>query len=149
MENKVKIVNFGKYKGEPITSVPRNYADWQRANGNKKFYCDWMDNNRFNNRTQFDSCYSKDGHFLERKLNDGNFVFKYSYDMKQFYYLVDSNGKFLRDLESFGSSSVKQGAIDTTEQNWITLTPSGNKLRGKMIVSPYYEHFVYDTYQIN
>lgn len=149
MKNKVKIVNFGKYKGEPITSIPYSYAQWQRANGNKKFYCDWMDNNKFNNRTEFIGGFSKDGHFLERKLNDGKFVFKYSYDKKQFYYLVDSNGQFMRDLQSFGHSSVKQGAIDTTEQNWITLTPSGHKLMGKMIVSPYYEHFAYETYQIN
>lgn len=149
MKTQKKIVKFGKYKGQPITEVPYDYAQWQKANGNKKFYCDWMDNNKFNNRVQFDTCSSKDGHFMECKLTDGSFVFKYSYNNKQFYYLVDCNGTFMRDLQVFGHSSVKQGAIDTTEENWITLTPSGNRLIGKMLVSPYYQHFPYQTYKIN
>ena len=153
--NQITLVTFGKYKGQPITSVPKQYAEWHRFNGNKKFYSSWLDNNRFNRHTSFKSHTSPDGRFLERKLSDGTFVFRYAingsglgkYGFK--YYLVDADGNYMRDLVSFGDLSVKQGAIDPLKNEWVTLTPNGKKMIGQMIVAPYCEHFQYETYQVS
>lgn len=153
--NQIPVVSFGKYKGELITSISLEYALWQKVNGNAKFYSSWLDNNRFNKHLSFFTHKSPDGRFLERKLSDGTFVFKYAINgngLSKYgtrYYLVDADGNYMRDLTSFGAVSVKQGAIDETQKDWITLSPSGNKMIGKMIVAPYCQHFTYETYQVN
>lgn len=146
------IVKIGKYKGRSFSSVPVEYADWMRRQGNWKFYGEWIRSMRFVKHENFKRCESKDGRWMERKLKDGNFVFYVNRDGKatsgRIYYLVDPNGNYLYDLVTFGIPSVKQGAIDPNFSDWMTLMPDGRKVVGKMLVSPYYEHFAYETHQI-
>lgn len=146
------VVKIGKYKGQSFSSVPVEYANWMRRQGNWRFYGEWLLSIRFTKHENFKICESRDGRWMERKLDDGNFVFYVNRDGKsssgRIYYLVNANGDYLYDLLTFGSPSVKQGAIDSNFSDWRTLTPDGRKYVGKMLVSPYYEHFAYETYQI-
>jgi len=151
----MKTLNFGKYSGKPLSEIPSHYAYWLKSIGKKSLFNEWFANLRFLKRVSFSGSTSPDGHFLSRKLENGNMVFSYNIgntglgNLGQGYYLTDSDGNYIRDLVSFGSTDCKQGAIDTTEKGWVTLTPSGKLINGKMLVSPYYEHFCYETYLNN
>lgn len=145
-------VKFGKYKGKDIKAVPHEYASWLRIKGNKKFWVQWLEYSRFNqiDLTDRTAHRSPDSKWLDRKLGDGTFVFYITKGNQQtrLYYLIDSEGNYMRDLKTFGSSECKQGALDTTHKGWVTLTPMGSVLRGKMVVSPYTQNgFIYETYQ--
>ena len=148
LEISIAIVKIGKYKGQSFTVVPYQYAEWQRMQGNLKFYKEYLENSRFNKHTNFQYGTSSNGLWLECKLENNNYIFSYKTSPKEMtkFYLVDGNGNYLRDLVTFGSISAKQGAIDQTEKDWITLTPLGQKIMGKMLISPYWEHFPYETY---
>lgn len=144
-------VTIGKYKGQPFSAVPYEYAVWQRSNNNWKFYAKWLECTRFNKRTNFNSSISNDGHCMVQQTENG-YVFYYYVSGKSTsdrkYYLTDREGNYIKDLLTFGDCRVKQGAIDTDFTDWVTLTPSGRTIQGKMIVSPYWEHFQYSTYQV-
>lgn len=149
-------VKFGKYQGQDIKTVPHKYASWLRVQGNKKFWVQWLENSRFNQINEVSSRSSHrspDNKWLERKLSDGTFIFyitKYLGRNQQtrLYWLSDSDGNYMRDLTTFGSFDCKQGALDTTCEDWVTLTPMGRTIKGKMLVSPYWTNgFNYDTYQ--
>lgn len=146
---KQAIVKIGKYKGKAYIEVPYDYADWHYRNGNRKFYLEWLKESRFNKHTTFMPM----RRYLETKL-DGNFVYFIELGnnvgiSNRLYYIVDGDGMWIKDLVTFGDGRVKQGAIDEDETTYVTITPKGHKMRGKMIVSPYYEHFPYETYKVN
>ncbi|MEI2271813.1 hypothetical protein OHD16_06630 [Sphingobacterium sp. ML3W] len=145
------IVKFGKYSGNSFLNVPLDYADWISCRGCHDFKLAWTYHRRLLKHADFRYGTSLDGRFLEHKQKDGSYVFYVTEpDTRiRIYYIVDSEGNFVRDLKTIGSMSAKQGAIDETFTNWVTLSPSGQKIRGKMIVSPYYEHFEWDTYQVS
>lgn len=146
-----EIITFGKYKGQQFSAVPYDYAIWQRTNNNWGFFAKWLENTRFNKRTNFNSSTSNDGHWMERKTDEG-YIFYYNVSGKSTsdrkYYLTDLEGNYIKDLLTFGDCRVKQGAIDSDFIDWVTLTPSGKTIPGKMVVSPYFEHFQYSTYQV-
>ena len=152
---KTETVKFGKYKGQPITDVPKEYANWHRMNGNKKFFKQWFKNSRFTKHTHFEYHTSPDGRWLSRKLEDGTFIFHVSESLPRnaqlrTYYLVDSEGQYIRDLKTFGSTACKQGALDIECEGWVTLTPMGSVLNGKMLIEPYVQNgFIYSTYKQN
>ena len=146
---KLLSVKFGKYKGLPYTAVPKDYAEWMSRQGKRSFYETWLKESRYLwipdvvGRVQ-KSWTSPDGKWFSIKLNDGNYVFHVStYRGPNFYYLVDSSGHYLRDLKGF-----RGGAIDDTQTDYVTLTPNGTKINGRMLVSPPWEHFPYETYPI-
>lgn len=144
------IVTIGKYKGQPFQNVPKDYAEWQRRNNNQKFYESWLLNTRYCKHNNFVQHTSPDGRWMERKLENGEYVFYIALGVNsskgRVYYIVDQNGDYVRDLVSFGHTSVKQGAIDPAYEDWVTLAPNGAKYKGKMLVSPYFLHFPYETY---
>ena len=160
-------VKFGKYKGQKMSEVPREYAEWHRCNGNAKFYKDWRTaieklavKNRFNKRTpeQLDSKPFKRAY--EVKLEDGNYVFSVRWSISAIatrrgisniiFYLVDSDGNYLRDLRVFGDNRTKQGARDTECEGWVTRSPTGRMMKGKMLIRPYEQvGFNWSTYQMS
>ena len=141
-------VKVGKYMGQPYTSVPKDYAEWQRANGNYKFYRTWLEQSRFALHTDFKcTTRSADGRWYSRDLKDGSHLFYVQPTIShgksiRIYYIVDSEGNYLRDVTTFREI----GAIDATQTDWVTLSPNGDKFAGKMLVSPYYTHFEWETY---
>lgn len=144
----MKKVTIGKYKGQSYSIVPYSYAEWQRCNGNYSFMKNWLLETKNTANYLIDGkIIGKEGKYLDRKLDDGTFLFyiqpTISYGKSEFFYfLVDDKGNFLRDIMTFRNI----GAIDITKKEWITLCPNGNKQIGKMLKSPYYEHFPYETY---
>jgi uncharacterized protein (DUF3820 family) len=154
---KETLVTFGKFKGQRFTDIPREYAEWLKCQGNYKFYLQWLTESRLSLHTHFILGTSKDGRWLERKLPDGNYIFfitKYKdspkrlIDTGRIYYLVDKDGNYVKDFKTFGDPRIKQGCVDEDFSDWVTLFPSGITIKGKMMVSPYWEHFQYETYQI-
>lgn len=147
-QKNMKLAKIGKYKGCPYMEIPQDYASWQYINGDKSFFYEWQAEQKFRPHTKFIYGELDCGRMMERKLSDGTYVFQIQIKNRStIYYLVSSEGEYIRDLYTFGSMAAKQGAIDTTCTDYVTLTPSGQKLNGKMIISPYYEHFEYLTYQ--
>ena len=149
--SKLLSVKFGKHKGLPYTAVPRDYAEWMSRQGKRRFYETWLKESRYLWIPDIVSRYqcrhtSPDGKWLSCKLNDGNYVcYIRTHKGPHLYYLVDSSGHYLRDLKT-----IKEvGAIDDTQTDWVTLTPNGTKLKGKMLVSPDWgAFFPYETYPI-
>lgn len=145
----MKVVTIGKYKGKYYSDVPYSYAEWQRINGNFSFMKNWLFETKKTTNYFIDDKIVRtiEGKHLDRKMDDGTFLFYIEATIKygkseRFYFLVDEKGNFLRDVMTFRSI----GAIDTTKKEWVTLSPNGSTQIGKMLKSPYYEHFQYETY---
>ena len=149
-------VTFGKFKGELLINVPYDYAIWARYNlGNFgiKFYYDWLCSSRYNqhnlntgNHNRWFEC--KYLEFFVYYIDIPYQFLKNRVKCERLYYLVDSNGKYVKDLLTIGSADVKQGAIDVDYTDYITLSPNGHKSYGRLVVAPFYNHFPYETYQV-
>ncbi len=153
-----KKINFGKYKGAEYKNVPVEYIEWM-----------WKNNFSVNlvNELRLITRFHNHGDLTTRKpytnpngtfawvygKHEGLFIMYIDTYKKKFrqYFLADKDGNHVRDLMSIDSTwgrQAKQGAVDVTLNDWVTLSPNGNKTIGKMIVSPYYEHFGWETYQV-
>lgn len=146
----MKKVTIGKYKGQSYSIVPYSYAQWQRINGNYSFMKNWLLETKNTTNYLIDGKIKGiEGKCFDSKMDDGNFLFyiqpTISYGKSErFYFLVDDKGNFLRDVMTYN----RIGAIDKTKKEWVTLSPNGNKQIGKMLKSPYFEHFPYETYLV-
>lgn len=149
-------VTFGKFKGELLINVPYEYAQWVRFNLGLfgiKFYYEWLSASRFNkhninsgNGSRMFEC--KYLEFFVYYIDTPYQFLKNRIKCERLYYLVDINGNYVKDLVTIGDANVKQGAIDIDFTDYVTLSPNGHKSYGRLVVTPFYNHFPYETYQV-
>lgn len=154
----MKTLNFGKYKNIPLQDIPFDYTNWMSQmartqalrNHAKAIYKSYrfLKHNMTNLQDQRHVAVDESRRQYEGQYENVHVFQVHSKHLHlSLYYLVDQDGNYIRDLSNIGHQSVKQGAIDKEKSDWITLSPSGTKYQGKMVVSPYYEHFEWETYK--
>jgi hypothetical protein len=160
MESK-KLMTFGKYKGTPLDQLPADYVLWLQVNCcvkkasfakdlvfERRYMCIPLESIEHSYKQRVSV--GVNTAFTERKTDNGSFVMQMQYMGETVYYLIDQTGNYVRDLQVitglFGRGA-KCGALDTLEHDWVTLDPNGKRMRGKLLISPYWEHFAWETFQ--